>query len=655
MASWSSAVQYPYHCIEVHDSILFAARGSNIHSFGLNSGGGIHLSTWTYPNPKPSSSPASEKQASRLIDSPVPEAVETPPAKRRKVDESKCDGGGQMVEIKDVSYARRQQGGRIASPNAGDSGTTKKQKPKPKHPSPNLPDMPVISHLTITPSGSHLVAVTSHDKAIWVLKHDGSGGLKELSRRVMPKRPCSITIRLSTHDIISADKFGDVYLLPLVDYGKTAEIPESESFLAPGTLANTHSPLSTADPGSQPAPKAKPSSSSSSLTPVSVASPSGATSLTVHTARNRQALSHQLANQLHPTQQMARDPSILAFTYQLLLGHVSMLTCVAVAQYCQRDVTGTLTGENREYILTADRDEHIRVSRSVPQAHIIETFCLGHKEFVSAFCLLENANERARCDSAIKNGDDLEEKPWLLSAGGDPDVYLWDWLGGKLISKTSLFPAVRQIAPDAAKMCVSGMVPVHCSTSTTTKVAIACERVPALFILAINFFASNSTAAPTVTVAQTITLPGNPLSVRAVCSMPGKVAVSLDCGSTNKTTSLSSSCNSRTLPLLSIIDVNAQKNDASTEEILFSLTASTSVKSEPDFLVCGDIPPDLEALRSNVFYTAEQLRKQESSWSEKSGRRGGRDKLNGNDGGALSTEVCINEKNVGINDDTLED
>ena len=50
----------------------------------------------------------------------------------------------------------------------------------------------------------------------------------------------------------------------------------------------------------------------------------------------------------------------------LVLGHTSLLT------------TFFLT-EDEKYVISADRDEHIRVSW-YPQGYVIERFCLGHKK-----------------------------------------------------------------------------------------------------------------------------------------------------------------------------------------------------------------------------------------------------------------------------------
>ena len=199
----------------------------------------------------------------------------------------------------------------------------------------------------------------------------------------MPKRPCAIALTPDDSTILCADKFGDVYALPLL--GLPYESTKNDAVETPTESEAKNAP--------------KP------FTPA-------ATSKTVHTRKNREALRHQM----RLTNQKPEKRS-LQFDHTLLLGHVSLLTDV---------VSVTITDENptdprqRTYILTADRDEHIRVSRGIPQAYVIEGYCLGHTEFVSKLCV-PDWNKRI-----------------LVSAGGDDFLLVWDWLTGTVRQRVDL-------------------------------------------------------------------------------------------------------------------------------------------------------------------------------------------------------------------------
>jgi tRNA (guanine-N(7)-)-methyltransferase subunit TRM82 len=107
-----------------------------------------------------------------------------------------------------------------------------------------------------------------------------------------------------------------------------------------------------------------------------------------------------------------------------------MLTAITLS----RDDAG------RPYILTADRDEHIRVSRGLPaQAHVIEAYCLGHAHFISRLCVPPRRPDV------------------LVSGGGDNELFVWRWRTGMLLSRVDLLARVRAVVPGVAKIAVAGL------------------------------------------------------------------------------------------------------------------------------------------------------------------------------------------------------
>lgn len=86
---------------------------------------------------------------------------------------------------------------------------------------------------------------------------------------------------------------------------------------------------------------------------------------------------------------------------KLLLGHLSMLLDVIVSP-CEN------------FIVTCDRDEKIRVSK-FPNAYNIQSYCLGHEEFVSKIDFFPS------------------DKNILVSGSGDGSIRFWNYLEGKQI------------------------------------------------------------------------------------------------------------------------------------------------------------------------------------------------------------------------------
>ena len=274
--------------------------------------------------------------------------------------------------------------------------------------------------------------------------------------RCMPKRPCAILVTPDNKTILCGDKFGDVYSLPLI----------------PQVSQDTDSAQDVAKI-SEALPKA--------YVPT-------ASNLTVHTARNRRALESQLRQK----DLQAKTKEALKFDHQLLLGHVSMLTDVLFT-------TQVVDEHTRNFIITSDRDEHLRISRGPPQAHVIERYCLGHKEFISKLCL-------------------LPETSVFVSGGGDDWLGLWDLLSGEMHGRVDVKAAINEFSlqtqpslqhedDDAIRVAVSGIWAVKEPESGSNVLLFASERVPAVFVVLASTTRMESIR-PTA-----IKLPGNPLDI----------------------------------------------------------------------------------------------------------------------------------------------
>ncbi|KAL6356465.1 hypothetical protein LRP88_10061 [Fusarium phalaenopsidis] len=511
-------MKIPYNVVHLSGSVLFAARGGKIHSFSLDDG--AHLSTWKHPDVDKidaavkaiSDEASSEKPVDQEPVAAEGEADDEPPAKRQKVEEPKDEAVKETEQTEDPD---KQASGKK---KGGKKSKNRNQPRNKEHNISRVPDRPVITHLTSTSDGSHVLAITGHDKAIWVFENDGKGNLTQLSKRTMPKRPSDVAIGPDSQ-IICADKFGDVYALPLL-YD-----PESQ--------AATSQP-STPGPAK---PAYKPS----------------ANATTVHSKRNLRALNNQQRQMELATRTKAESESkaeVPSFEITLLLGHVSMLTSLAIAE-----------SEGRRYIITGDRDEHIRLSRYIPQAYVIEGFCFGHKEFISSMTV------------PVPRGD------VLVSGGGDEDLFVWDWKAGKLLSRKSILSLAQEILPDLTKVALSSL-----------------HTIPAIFSWQLT--QENTLNHPAV-----IQVPGNPLDL-AVKPASGdespKIIAALDPSDPTK---------AKGLAIYSL---------TMTDEKL--ATSTTALVSDED-VEAAELDVEEKVVKS-LLYNTENLRKQSEQEEEQGEAQG---------------------------------
>lgn len=432
--------------------VVLAASGPSLFCF--NSADGTLLSRWSHISSHAKSGSGNEE-----------DGIERP-SKRQRLsteaeDEDLSDAPSPVVTVDD--------------PNA--------QKPRRKKKK-ALP-LPSVIKLTASSDGKHVVVVTNEDKTIRVLEML-DGQLRQLSERQMPKKPGAVALTPDQRSILAADKFGDVYALPLTFSDKLEGSDESQAAAKE--------------------PEVKPYKPS-------------ATNLTVHTAKNLRSLEQQLSMKNRNVAKKSYD-----FEHRIVLGHVSLLTDLIA-------LTHVVEGKKRSYILTADRDEHIRVTRGIPQTHVIENFCLGHTSFVNKMII----------PATVPN--------ILISGGGDDYLLLWDWVHGKLLSRTSLLEHVNAIRlsrlsievdtgdktniADESKIAVTGIwsIPVEDSGSgpASTHIVVACESVPAMLVFKLEGIQLRH--------IQNLELEGNPLDI-VVDDQKGAFMVSIDnvhqAGSTSK-------------------------------------------------------------------------------------------------------------------------
>ncbi|XP_034550564.1 tRNA (guanine-N(7)-)-methyltransferase non-catalytic subunit wdr4 [Notolabrus celidotus] len=160
---------------------------------------------------------------------------------------------------------------------------------------------------------------------------------------------------------------------------------------------------------------------------------------------------------------------------ELKMGHLSMLLAVAVSP-------------DNKFLITADRDEKIRVS-DLRSPYNIQSFCLGHEQFVSAL-LIPAAHPH-----------------WLLSGSGDGTLKLWEFESGRNLQSCDLSDLEEMPSSDANKQ----TKPTVCRISSSPDaqhVAVLCDREST-----IQFFALRRDSEEKMVPRSRLSLPHCPVDV----------------------------------------------------------------------------------------------------------------------------------------------
>ncbi|KAK7336772.1 hypothetical protein VNO77_17320 [Canavalia gladiata] len=189
-----------------------------------------------------------------------------------------------------------------------------------------------------------------------------------------------------------------------------------------------------------------------------------------------------------------------------------------LSHYCSI-ITSLEFSLDARFILSADRDFKIRVtnfpSKPLNGAHQIQSFCLGHTEFVSCLAFIR-----------------AQECPQghLLSGGGDSTVRLWDITSGSLLDTC-------EVAVKAGLLESNGKAEEHghavtdlCTVVDGLLVAVAIQSLQGIVLLSFNVSAQTLSVAKVVYVGEAFVptclgssspSTGNLWMVSGVSSLPG--------------------------------------------------------------------------------------------------------------------------------------
>ncbi|KAI3449660.1 hypothetical protein Pfo_006325 [Paulownia fortunei] len=176
-----------------------------------------------------------------------------------------------------------------------------------------------------------------------------------------------------------------------------------------------------------------------------------------------------------------------------------------LSHYCSI-ITRLEFSPDGQYIVTADRDFKIRVTvfpkEPLNGAHEIQSFCLGHTEFVSCLAFIS-------CQDYAQG--------LLVSGSGDSTVRLWDYASGSLLDTCDVGAKAGLLHSNQRQEEILPAVTDLCATCDGSLVAVAIQSLPGIMLLRCNL------SARTLSITKVVAVKGEtfiPTSVGAASSVP---------------------------------------------------------------------------------------------------------------------------------------
>uniref|UniRef100_A0A6V7QY52 tRNA (guanine-N(7)-)-methyltransferase non-catalytic subunit n=1 Tax=Ananas comosus var. bracteatus TaxID=296719 RepID=A0A6V7QY52_ANACO len=155
-----------------------------------------------------------------------------------------------------------------------------------------------------------------------------------------------------------------------------------------------------------------------------------------------------------------------------------------LGHYCSI-ITSMKFSPDGRFIATADRDFKIRITlfpkRPLKGAHEIQSFCLGHTDYVS-------------CLAFAYPSDQI--RGFLLSGSGDSTVRLWNFIDGILLDTCEIGAKAGLIKSEESKPAVTDI----CTSQDGSLIAVTTQSLNGVILLNCDF------SAKSLSVAQVITM-----------------------------------------------------------------------------------------------------------------------------------------------------
>ncbi|KAL3644884.1 hypothetical protein CASFOL_010064 [Castilleja foliolosa] len=176
-----------------------------------------------------------------------------------------------------------------------------------------------------------------------------------------------------------------------------------------------------------------------------------------------------------------------------------------LSHYCSI-ITRLEFSPDGQYIVTADRDFKIRVTvfpkEPLNGVHEIQSFCLGHTEFVSCLAFI--------CNQDYPQG-------LLVSGSGDSTVRLWEYTSGSLLDTCDVGTKAGILNSNQEQDEIVPAVTDLCAMSDGSLIAVAIQSLPGIMLL------RSDLSARTLSITKVVEVKGEtfiPTSIGPASSIP---------------------------------------------------------------------------------------------------------------------------------------